>query len=239
MDQAAHLEAPPKPPDKVPCVDDPCSMLEVAVNDHRVAALEVLEPAPEAVHATPEQQRWCQRLGMNSKAADDWLLWHVDLRTALLSFFLSQLVSIACMASLQLGVHITRYAYTVPNLVAIAYHATWTVASWRYGPQLFKSKLFRISVLPGVACTVAPLIVSFLGPLSYVPFRSSLTHVLVTACFVVSRSCVNDCGLIAREQPPEPRHSLADVAVRAAVKAARICDSLTDMSFIRVLIVEV
>lgn len=189
--------------------------------------------------ATPEQRRWCTRLGMDSRAIDGWLLWHVDIRTALLSFFSADILCTACLVTCQAGVPVTRYVFTIPNVVVIILKLGLMIAAWRAGPRVFATKFYLLMFVPASICSVVPFVVTYLGPVENVPFDNTLKFVALTALYIFSGHFAGLNGAMASEQPPEPRTSLAAPAFKAALMAARGMDSLTDMSFIRVLIYQV
>jgi hypothetical protein len=81
---------------------------------------------------------------------------------------------------------------------------------------------------------------SFLGPLEDMPFDGNIVHLLaVLVVWFFSAGIAAKSGLLFSERPEHPRTSILQVVMQSAMNTLRMMDNLTDISTIRLVIVQV
>jgi hypothetical protein len=72
------------------------------------------------------------------------------------------------------------------------------------------------------------------------PFDGSIIHLLVVLAVAVFFGIIcNKAGMLFTEHPDSPRTSMMKPVLQSAVNTARLIDNFTDISTIRILIVQV
>jgi hypothetical protein len=94
-----------------------------------------------------------------------------------------------CAASLVLflGAPITRYLYTVPQMVQVPILLAHTTAFWRWGPMTSHSKLFRITLPIAMLGFLIAHIFGFAGPVEHSPFGNQLIYTATLAVWSFTR----------------------------------------------------
>jgi hypothetical protein len=211
---------------------------EVKLLDAKADGANVLFVLPPTSHATASQWQRdiCERLWMHPTAADGWIQWHVSLGTAMLSFFVPEVLAMACLVYEQTGARLTHYIFSVPTICTIGFHGVHIIAAWRWGPQAFRSAAFLVTLPIFVISNALPHVVSFISEPRLAPFGNLIHFTAVTALYGLFHNMANKTGLRASERPAVPRCSIFVPVIQAVVTTVRVMDSFTDMSFIRVLI---
>lgn len=86
---------------------------------------------------------------------------------------------------------------------------------------------------------IEPLLASFIGPTSAIPFGRPIEYTVVVGVFLWSRIFLNHAGFYHTYLPKTPHKSYVPHLVKSAMMSARMLDCLTDMAFARVLFHEV
>jgi hypothetical protein len=193
-----------------------------------------------AIPLSPGLTTTLKGLGMTEAALTSWEAMDLSVAQALCYCFGSLVVLVSCIAYLLFaGVPLTRYIHSIPCITTLLIVIGLFASLWRNGPPAAKHPLYLTALPCGAVSGAVAFVVSFLGPLEDYPFESYLHFLIVTAIPVFSGNLWLKSGGFFTEHPPEPRTSMVKPLLQSAIITARCLDNLTDISTIRIVMVEV
>ena len=180
----------------------------------------------------------CQRFNMSEDALEAWNKLHVQVEQAILMWITLSLASLALFAYLLAGtpaVGLYAYLLRVPIAWCLVQRAFVVCGVWRYGQPFYGTVAFKITFLPVTPCLLFFSLAGFLSPTESIPFRSTLHFTAVHASLSWTLNCL--ILTVPLAIPSEPCRRIVYLPVSALMTTLRSIDSLTDLSFLRVLAV--
>lgn len=164
----------------------------------------------------------------------------MQVELAIAMWFTISLASLALYSYLLAGapsVGVSVYVFRVPIAFCLAQRAFVLCGVWRLGQPLYETASFKITLLPTTACVICFALAGFLCSKEAVPFRSTLYFTVVYTL----NSWILNCNIliVPMSLPPEPCRKVVFLPVSAFMTTLRGLDALTDLSFLRVLAVQV
>ena len=188
---------------------------------------------------------WCLRLGMSAGSWDGWAKMHANPLVAMCYFFLSYFLATSAMAYMCTGVRGEGYMYFV---VLVTFGCDVVVNSavlalfWRWGPAVVHHKLFPAGPVFLALCGMPMCYmcyVAFVGSEATVPWNDSLHCLSIMCSVVVFMLQASAAGLVPGEHPAEPRTSIREPIIRAAMLTLLFLDAFSDLEVIRSLLMAV
>ena len=178
----------------------------------------------------------CLRLGMSASSWHGWAELHVNPCIAIGYFMSSMALALGAIVSLCTGVRGEGHMYFVV-LVPLGFEAVVgsAVAAlfWRWGPVVAHHKLYQPVPAFLALCAMPVCYVAFLGPEATVPWHNSFYSLILLSALVFAMIQVAGAGLVPGEHPAEPRVSIREPVVRAALLALMMLDAFSDLALTR------
>ena len=129
------------------------------------------------------------------------------------------------------------YVFTVPIACCLVQQAFVLCGVWRHGQRWYDTVAYKITIPPTTAFILCYTLAGFLYSREVVPFRSTLHFTAVCALMTWLLNCA--VLIVPMSLPPEPCRKVVFLPVSAFMTTLRGLDALTDLSFLRVLAVQV
>jgi hypothetical protein len=188
---------------------------------------------------TPQLQSLLANLGMRKDTFPSYSILHENPVIPLVVLQAGNATIAMTMVLICTGIPLRRFFYSIPALVSTILATFFALSSWHFGPFFMERPGYKILVLISSVAHGAVTIMGQAGPIKYVPFGSPIQFLVVLIVQTVASNFVLATGALQKERPAQPMRGIVPLMTRAMVLSARIMDTLTDMSFFRILDAEV
>lgn len=182
----------------------------------------------------------CQSFGMSQGAIDSWEKLFVQTEAAIVLWVAVVVVTTGLYAYLFVGAPadgIYSHVFRVPLGVVLVNQGFNAIGIWRNGQPFMNGFVAKFMILLSTPCVLLIMVAGYICPMDSVPFDSTLHLTAVLTVLTWLLNCF--AAFVPMALPSEPCRQLLSVLFSALMSTIRSIDAATDLSFLRVLAVQV